>query len=109
MPATDFCGTALDLINSEVSQAKKVSIATIYVDAGKSSPMHYHKVMEEIYYFVEGTGTVTVGSQTFQVRPGSAVFIPVGERHQVTNNSDKPLKLISADSPPFNPDDIYSV
>lgn len=106
-PFPDLCGEAIDLINSEVSSAKKVSLATIYVEPGKSSPLHYHKVMEEIYYFVEGSGLVTVGSQTFEVRPGAAVFIPVGEPHQVINNSERRLKLVSADSPPFDPHDIY--
>jgi mannose-6-phosphate isomerase-like protein (cupin superfamily) len=106
-PVKDICGMAVDLINSEVSSARKVSVATIYVEPGKSSPLHYHKIMEEIYYFVEGTGTVRVGSQTFEVRAGAAVFIPVGEVHQVSNDSTKRLKLISADSPPFDLSDIY--
>lgn len=106
-PAEDLCGAARDLINSELSSSEKVSLATIYIDPGKASPVHYHKIMEEIYYFLEGIGIVTVGSKTFDVRAGSAVFIPVGEVHQVANNSRETLKLISADSPPFDPKDIY--
>jgi mannose-6-phosphate isomerase-like protein (cupin superfamily) len=103
----DICGGALDLINSEVSKATRLSLATIFIEPGRSSQLHYHKMMEEIYYFIEGAGIVTVGSETFEVSPGAAVFIPIGELHQVKNHSDQRLKFISADSPSFDVTDIY--
>jgi len=103
----DICGSAIDLINSARSGTKAISIATIFIDAGKSSQPHYHKFMEEIYYFLEGTGRVIVGSETFDVDPGAAVFIPIGVLHQVINSSNARLKFVSADSPSFDPADIY--
>lgn len=59
----DICGAAVDLINSETSPVTGLSVATILIDAGKSSQSHYHRVMEEIYYFVSGRGRVTVGDE----------------------------------------------
>jgi mannose-6-phosphate isomerase-like protein (cupin superfamily) len=103
----DICGTAIDLINSQVSPVKALSLATIFIDGGKSSQPHYHKVMEEIYYFIAGHGEVIVGDETFAIEPGTAVFIPVGNTHQVINRSDERLKFVTADSPSFNPADIY--
>ena len=49
----DICGLAIELINEETSLPKLMSIATIYVDPGKSSQLHYHLRTEEIYYLLE--------------------------------------------------------
>ncbi|MGH8092277.1 MAG: cupin domain-containing protein [Chthoniobacterales bacterium] len=103
----DLCGGALDLINSAVSDSRLISLATIFIDQNHSSRAHYHKMMEEIYYFIEGRGHVIIDDQQFHVEPGSAVFIPVGAVHQVINRGSSRLKFISADSPSYNPDDIH--
>ena len=81
----DVCGEALDLITSEVSGSSHLSIATIFVDEGKSSVSHYHKKTEEIYYIVQGTGKVVIDGVHFEVRPGTAVYIPIGSIHQIEN------------------------
>lgn len=103
----DICGSAIDLINPDIAGSKKISLATIYIDVGKSSRAHYHKVTEEIYYFLEGHGRVIVEDQIFNVEPGSAVYIPLDKLHQVVNDSTIRLKFLSADAPPFEPADIY--
>lgn len=103
----DVCGAAIDLINKDVSPTKSISLATIFIEAGKASRPHYHKVMEEIYYFIEGEGEVIIGSEVFAVKPGVAVAIPVGALHQVVNRFHQPLKFLSADSPSFDPTDLY--
>ncbi|MEY2519416.1 MAG: hypothetical protein QOF24_1175 [Verrucomicrobiota bacterium] len=104
----DICGAAIDLINAEVSPVRMLSLATIFIEVGKRSQPHYHKLMEEIYYFIEGEGTVTVGDELFVVEPGVAVSIPIGKIHQIINTGDRRLKLISADSPSFDPSDIHT-
>ena len=42
---------------------------------------------------------MSVGEQLFDVRPGVAIAIPIGELHQVTNTGAERLKFISVDSP----------
>jgi mannose-6-phosphate isomerase-like protein (cupin superfamily) len=103
----DICGAALDLINRDVSSSQHISVATIYVDAGKSSLPHFHKVMEEVYYFLVGTGEVMIGDERFEVSPGSAAFMPVGVVHHVTNHSVDRMKFLVADSPSYDPTDIF--
>lgn len=103
----DICGTAIDLINRNIASAEKVSLAIVFINPGKSSTPHYHKVTEEIYYFLEGHGRVIVGEQVFNVGPGSTVFIPLQKLHQVINDSKIRLKLLSADAPPYDRSDVY--
>jgi mannose-6-phosphate isomerase-like protein (cupin superfamily) len=102
-----ICGAAIDLINAKLSPLKSVSVSTILIDPGKASQFHYHRVMEEVYYFISGNGRVTVGDKSFAVAPGTAVGIPVGHWHQVFNTGAGELKFISADSPSFDPTDTY--
>ena len=102
-----ICGAAIELISARLSPLKSVSVATILIDSGKASPRHYHRIMEEVYYFIAGIGRVAVGDQSFDVGPGMAVGVPAGEWHQVFNTGPNELKFISSDSPSFDPEDIY--
>jgi len=50
------------------------------VDIDGAEP-HYHKISTELYYVVEGEGTVTLDGQVHSVRKGSLVHIPPGVVH----------------------------
>ena len=43
---------------------------------------------EEIYYILEGEGVMTVGDDERRVKKGDAIWIPVGERHSLLNDTD---------------------
>ena len=108
MPKTpDICGTAIDLINSDISDSRNISIATILIEPGRQSEEHYHKRMEEVYYIIDGSGVVLINGQMFNVAQGSAVYLPVGKRHQIKNTGTSCLKLIAADSPSFDETDVF--
>jgi mannose-6-phosphate isomerase-like protein (cupin superfamily) len=105
--STELCGVALDLIHPETTGVRNVSVATIIIEPALGSRAHFHRKMEEIYYFIEGRGEVTLGNEVHAVRPGSAVYIPVGLMHQVKNTATEPLRFLSIDSPVFDPTDIF--
>ena len=56
--------------------------------AGSSFRKHYHEDMQEIYVIVKGCGTLTIGDDSFEVRPGDAAVIPATLPHEMTNNTD---------------------
>ena len=62
---------------------------------------------EQVYMIVEGQGAMTVGDETAEVGPGTAVFVPPGASHSIRNVGVGKLVFISATSPPFEmpPDD----
>lgn len=72
------------------------------VDPGSCSNLHQHDVEEEIFYVVSGRGRIRVGKQEEDIEPGSCVYIPVGEPHQLFNTGDETLKILASASPPFN-------
>jgi len=103
----ELCGIALDLIHADNSSSKLMSLATIILAPKERSKLHYHKKMDEMYYFVSGEGRVLLEESWREVRSGTAVFIPKRVIHQIDNTGDVPLKLISVDTPPFDTKDIY--
>ena len=52
----------------------------------KHTTGHNHKGQEEVYQFVSGYGTMTVGDDYHIVGPGDVVLIPDGAFHKVWNN-----------------------
>jgi quercetin dioxygenase-like cupin family protein len=52
----------------------------------------HHHPQAEIYYILEGEGTVMVGGAEHVVTKGSAVYIPGGIEHGVKNESNAEFK-----------------
>lgn len=81
--------------------AKSHSIALVEIDEGGSSTAHYHPVVEESYMFIDGLAKLIIGDKTLYPKPGEAVSIPVGVRHQVINIGKDVLRLIAPVTPPW--------
>ena len=94
----------LDLSNAPVANH---SLAEATIDAGESTVRHHHKVSEEIYYLVEGTGTMELDGAVAEVAAGDAILIPPGAWHQITASGDGPVRLLCTCSPPCASDDTY--
>jgi mannose-6-phosphate isomerase-like protein (cupin superfamily) len=48
------------------------------LEAGGQIPVHPGATA--IYHFLEGTGIMTVGDESFEINPGVTVVVPSGER-----------------------------
>jgi quercetin dioxygenase-like cupin family protein len=62
-------------------------------------PPHYHKEMEEAFYVVQGTLTVSINGNISETGAGGFVNIPPYAIHTFENKSDKPLKVLILMSP----------
>ncbi len=60
-------------------------------EPGQVSPDHCHPEATEIYYCVEGGGTMRTDAGEVEVVPGSFVLHPQGEFHQYVNGADRTL------------------
>ena len=64
---------------------------------GASEGSHVHEgedALEEVYYFVEGEGSMWADGVSFPVRAGDAVMAPPGSDHGFRNTGVSPLKLL---------------
>ncbi|MGH2453884.1 MAG: cupin domain-containing protein [bacterium] len=56
-------------------------------------PFHAHPA-PEIYFVVSGQAEWTVGEDTFEAVPGTAIYHPPGARHQMVNRGPETLKTV---------------
>lgn len=94
----------LDLSNAPVANQ---SLAEARIEAGESTIRHHHRVSEEIYYLVEGTGTMELDGTTAEVAAGDAILIPPRAWHRLTASADGPVRLLCSCSPPWASEDTY--
>ncbi|HEX3017777.1 MAG TPA: cupin domain-containing protein [Caproicibacter sp.] len=60
---------------------------------------HYHNVMEEDFFILEGEIDIVVDGVVSHMKPGQLIHIEPGEVHYCVNNYDKPVKMISVLAP----------
>ncbi len=84
----------------------RMNIALVQFQAGQDFKAHYHNVMEENFYILEGEVDIVVDGVVNHLRPGQMIHIEPGEIHYVVNNSGAPMKMISTLAPYTNPDKV---
>lgn len=82
------------------------SLAEIRHPAGTASREHVHRVAEEVYYVLEGGGTVCVDGEVRAVGPGDVVVISPGQRHKVAQQGERDLVLLVTCVPAYSPDEV---
>lgn len=81
------------------------SLAEATLHAGASTARHYHRLSEEIYFLLSGTGEMELDGARREVVPGDAILIPPGAWHTIT--ATKPLRFLCACAPPYAHEDTY--
>jgi mannose-6-phosphate isomerase-like protein (cupin superfamily) len=92
----------LDRTNAPV---EKQSLAEATVQAGGSTQRHYHRLSEEIYFILEGSGRMEIGGKTREVSPGDAILIPPGAWHTIA--AEERLRFLCCCAPPYAHEDTY--
>lgn len=92
----------LDRTNAPVQNQ---SLAEARVPAGTATERHYHRVSEEFYFLLAGTGTMEIDGDSREVGPGDAILIPPGAWHQITARTD--LEFLCCCAPPYAHEDTY--
>ena len=92
----------LDCANAPVANQ---SLAEATVPAGGSTERHYHKLSEEFYFLLEGSGLMEIDGEEREVGPGDAILIPAGAWHQITAATE--LRFLCCCAPPYAHEDTY--
>jgi len=74
-----------------------VNISVLELEPGVSEGNHTHEdddALEEIYYFTEGQGVVSVDGRDVPVAAGEAVLAPAGTEHGIRNTGKGPMKVV---------------
>lgn len=69
-------------------------VKRITVQPGQSLSLQYHHHRAEHWTVVRGQGIVQVGEEEYPTAPGEHRYIPLGEKHRLTNKGEEELVLI---------------
>ncbi len=81
------------------------TLAEARLPAGGSTEPHHHVRTEEIYYVLEGSGSMRIGDEAREVGPGDAIAIPPGATHQITNTGTSTLRFLCCCAPGYEHED----
>jgi len=87
--------------------SKNQSLAEARVAAGDRTQRYYHKIAEELYFILEGTGEIELNGERRRVRSGDAILIPAGAWHAIV--ATERLRFLCCCTPPFSHEDTYFV
>ncbi len=91
-----------DYENIHVQKLASDSLGTAFLIWVKDKvAMHHHAVHTESVYILEGEGEMSLSGETFKVKAGDFIFIPMGELHDLKVTSKYPVKAISFQAPEF--------
>lgn len=86
-----------------------LQVTLMSIPVGDDIGLEVHNDRDQFFRIEEGDGLVQMGSRennlTYrrQLSDGSAVMVPAGTWHNITNTGDEPLKLYSIYAPPEHP------
>lgn len=79
--------------------AQKLGYNITEVQPGKRAfPFHNHRVNEEMFFILAGSGEVRIGAQTYPIRVGDIIACPPGDKstaHQIINSGSEPLRYLA--------------
>ena len=82
-------GTYATLKQEDGYQVKRITVAP-----GQKLSLQYHHKRAEHWVVTQGTAIAQVGDEEFEIGPGEYRYIPLGEKHRLTNVGDNELVLI---------------
>lgn len=85
------------VIDRALSKTSEVII--VVLKPGEAPPFHKHDDTEQVFYLIEGQGTLTVGKEgnTFPVKTGDVVRIPPSTLHKIVAEGGKTMRYIGVD------------
>jgi len=80
-------------------QGPRMNVALVQFMSGQDFKAHYHEVMEENFFILEGTVTIVVNGEPHDIKPGQMIHIEPGEVHYVINRSPSVVRMVACLAP----------
>jgi quercetin dioxygenase-like cupin family protein len=77
----------------------RMNFALVQFMPGQDFRAHYHEVMEENFYILEGTVVIVVDGTKHTLTPGQFIHIEPREVHYVINSSSSVVRMVSTLAP----------
>lgn len=77
-----------------IDEGERFKVKRIHVNSGASLSLQLHHHRAEHWTVVKGTAEIIVGKKKFIMFENQSTYIPVGEKHRLSNPGKMPLELI---------------
>lgn len=81
-----------------IGEGKRYQVKRIIVKPGASLSLQMHYKRAEHWVVVVGTAQVQRGDQQITLKENESIYIPLGEKHRLSNPGKEPLELIEVQS-----------
>ena len=88
-------GTQVTIMVSKDIGGKNLTVVDAGIDPGGGLAPHIHSDYEEATLVVEGNIEAVLEGETRILGPGDLLLAPAGAKHTITNQSDKPAKVLA--------------
>jgi quercetin dioxygenase-like cupin family protein len=99
-PRDEAGGSWKTLISANLTPSEALTLGVARLGPGETLGAHRH-AQPEVYLVLAGSGVVTVGGESREIGPGSAVFIPGDAVHSLACAGEAELRIayvLAADS-----------
>ena len=107
--STEDSSQIREILSPANSSIKNQSLAEARLAPSRSTDEHFHPKAEEIYYVLEGRGSIKIEDEVREVGPGDGIAILPGKRHRIWNIGGSDLVFLCCCSPAYSHDDTVIV
>jgi quercetin dioxygenase-like cupin family protein len=86
-------GVTIRWLISKDDGAEKFAMRLFEVAPGGQTPLHIHAFEHEVF-ILKGEGAVWKEGENVPLRPGTAIFVPGGEKHCFRNTGKEPFQFL---------------
>lgn len=80
-------------VRKRLIMADHIESELVCYEPGQGTVEHHHVGQDEIFYVVEGNGTITVDGEARPVSAGSLIFAPAESKHSVETGDNRMVMM----------------
>ena len=103
---TSTTGTQTNTLVGRENGGENLTVVSAGIDPGAGLALHVHPGYEEATLVVEDNIKAVLDGETRNLGPGDLLLAPAGAKHTITNQSDKPARVLAI-YPTTNPERVF--
>ena len=88
------------LFSGQTAPGAAQTLGYVVIQPGQKNPLHAHPNCEELLYLISGELEHSLDDTSFRLRPGDAIRVPAGARHDARCVSAEPATMVVCYSVP---------
>jgi len=84
------------LCSDKLMPDASMTFGYVEIKAGVKNPLHQHPNCDEVLYLIAGQLDHSLDGAVYQLRPGDAIHIPRGAKHDAVNRGNETARMVVA-------------